>query len=126
MGSSVGGSGGSEVDGERSDARRAVCFPANGGACFVGRAMVRGRVVDSASEPGSSIRWRLCGFAPAAGADIVVPFFSHGRVLGIITVESLNGVERLNDRKASRECGGLAKILIDNALGGSSDSLSYC
>ncbi len=83
MGSSVGGSGGGEVDGERSDARRAVCFIGDSGACFFGKVVLPGRVVDSESEPGSSNRCRLLGLVCTAGVFADEPAFSHGRVLTI-------------------------------------------
>lgn len=87
MGSSVGGSGGGEVDGERSVARRPVGFCGNGGACFFGEVILLGRVVDSESEPGSSNRWRLLGLACTAGVFADEPAFSHGRVLTMVTAE---------------------------------------
>ncbi len=93
MGSSVGGSGGGEVDGERSVARRAVCFCGNNGACFFGKIVLPGRVVDSESEPGSSNRCRLLGLVCTAGVFADEPAFSHGRVLTIVTVECMERYE---------------------------------
>ncbi len=93
MGSSVGGSGGGEVDGERSDARRAVCFIGDSGACFFGKVVLPGRVVDSESEPGSSNRCRLLGLVCTAGVFADEPAFSHGRVLTIFAAECVSGGE---------------------------------
>lgn len=74
------------MEGERSAARRDVCFLGDRGACLLGDAMARGRVVELESESGSSIRCRLLGFARASGVFAVEPFFSHGRVLTIVTI----------------------------------------
>ena len=90
MNSSVGGCGGGEVEGVRSDAVVSRCsyrgtgraLPAVGGACLFGFATARG-ALSSESEAGSSIRCRLAGFGRAGWRAFVVALFSQGSVLAM-------------------------------------------
>lgn len=93
MGSEIGGSGGGEVEGERSAARRAFCFLGDGGAFRLRDVMARGRAVDSVSEfesgSGSSSLCRLLGLSRVVATTCLDPFCSQGSVLVMATVRSV-------------------------------------
>ena len=92
MNSSVGGCGGGEVEGVRTNTIFSRCsygenllgLPAVGAACFLGCTTARVLALSSESEFGSSVRCRLGGLGRAGWWVVVVPLFSQGRVLAMI------------------------------------------